>query len=115
MIFIDEIQESPKALSALKVFATDGRFKVIASGSMLGVASLPGEHQDGALSPMGYVRPLEMHSLDFEEFLWACGIGREVIAYIRNCIKDRTPLDGPVLNRIGELFRLFQVVGGMPA
>ena len=41
LIFIDEIQEFPRAKEALKSFTLDGRYDVIASGSMLGIAHIP--------------------------------------------------------------------------
>lgn len=118
LIFLDEVQDCPRALSALKTFAIDGRYKVIASGSLLGVTeSLLYKDGSGSapLSPMGYVESLTLHSLDFEEFLWANSIPEEAIARLRECIRKRIPLDPPLFYRFSELFRIFQIVGGMPA
>lgn len=118
LIFLDEVQDCPQAISALKTFAIDGRYKVIASGTPLGVTESMHE-KDGRkippLSPMGYVESMTMNSLDFEEFLWANRIPDEAISRIRECIKERKTLEDPIQRRISELFRIFQIVGGMPA
>lgn len=118
LIFLDEVQECPRALSALKAFAIDGRYRVVASGSLSGMTGLL-PHGGGSgfapLSPIGYVESLTLHSLDFEEFLWANSIPEDAIAILRECIRSRTPLDPPLFYRFSELFRIFQIVGGMPA
>ena len=63
LIFLDEIQECPNARTALKFLALDGRFDVIASGSLLGIS-----YKEVSSIPVGYEEQVEMHSLDFEEF-----------------------------------------------
>ena len=69
LLFLDEIQECPLARTALKYLALDDRIDVIASGSLLGI-----EFKEEQTSiPVGYERQVEMHPLDFEEFLWAMG------------------------------------------
>ena len=117
LFFFDEIQDCDAAFSALKVFALDGRFKVIASGSMLGVkiAGLEGGKDRKSLSPMGYVDTYVMRSLDFEEFLWSQKIPSESIAEVRECIRSRTAIPKTIYDRFSELYRRFMIVGGMPA
>ena len=66
LIFLDEIQNCPRAITALKFFSIDKRFDVIASGSLLGI-----NYKEVPSYPVGYVEHLEMSSLDFEEFCWA--------------------------------------------
>lgn len=68
IIILDEIQNCPNARTALKFFALDGRFDVIASGSLLGI-----NYKEVRSYPVGYEMVIEMHSFDFEEFLWALG------------------------------------------
>ena len=118
LIFLDEVQDCPRALSSLKSFAVDGRYRVIASGSLLGVSEsllYKGGSDFAPLSPMGYVESLTLYSLDFEEFLWANSIPEDAISRLRECIRNRVPLEPPLFYRFSELFRIFQIVGGMPA
>lgn len=68
LLFFDEIQQCPQARTSLKFFAQDGRFDVIAAGSLLGA-----HYKEVHSNPVGYVERLTLYSLDFEEFLWAKG------------------------------------------
>ena len=76
-IILDEIQECKEARTALKSFKMDGRFDVIATGSLLGVKGY-GKRKDKSEGedsvPVGYETLVEMYPLDFEEFLWANGM-----------------------------------------
>ncbi|MBR6775822.1 MAG: AAA family ATPase, partial [Bacteroidales bacterium] len=79
-IILDEIQECREARTALKSFQIDGRFDIIATGSLLGVKGYGKKAEDGQDSvPVGYETVVEMYPLDFEEFLWANGINDKVI------------------------------------
>lgn len=109
LIFIDEIQDCPRARTALKFLAIDRRFDVIASGSMLGI-----KYKDVPSYPVGYIDPLEMHSLDFEEFLWANGVKQSSIADIRSYFENHEPVPAAMHERMVELFKEYIVVGGMP-
>ncbi|NLL95345.1 MAG: ATP-binding protein [Thermoplasmatales archaeon] len=108
-IFLDEIQSCPGARTALKSFAIDGRCRVIASGSLLGLSygSVPS-------FPVGYERVIELRSLDFEEFLWGMGVKEGVISHIREKISKLESIDPFILDKMEEMFRLYAVVGGMP-
>lgn len=110
-IVIDEIQACLPAYSALKSLAEDGRYAIIASGSLLGVRINDLQRR----SPMGYVNNLEMLPMDFEEFLWAMGIDHRSTEYLRGCIQSRTPIDDYICRRVNNLYRRYMVVGGMPA
>ena len=117
LIFLDEIQECKPAYSSLKHFKDDGRFDVIASGSLLGIKmpNIKDSPDDpNPLTPLGYEECMTMYGLDFEEFLWARGIGEDIISGLKSCIRERRPMDDVVLNRINAYFREFMVVGGMP-
>ncbi len=116
LIFLDEIQECPRARASLKNFSIDGRYDVIASGSLLGV-SIPrdkNESEENASIPVGYEEHVEMRSMDFEEFLWANEISDEIIQDVRRHIHNLKPLDHVFLHRFEELFRDYMIVGGMP-
>ena len=110
-IFVfDEIQACPEARTALKFFKLDGRFDVIATGSLLGVAGY-GEPRS---VPVGYETVLMMRPLDFEEFLWANGIGEPVIALLQSCLDDASPVPAALHNRLRQLLLEYTIVGGMP-
>ena len=60
------------------------------------------------------MRNIEMHSLDFEEFLWANNISEDVIGYVKSSIREKRTIDKAVCDRFESLFRDYMVVGGMP-
>ena len=109
LIFLDEIQLCPRARAALKFMAGDKRFDVIASGSMLGI-----NYEDVPSYPVGYVDQLEMHSLDFEEFLWANGVQSGSVADIKEYFDSHKAVPTAMHDRMMELFKEYIVVGGMP-
>ena len=74
IIFIDEIQIYPHLLTLLKALKTDDKYKYICSGSLLGVTL-----SKTTLIPMGSITTKTMYPLDFEEFLLANSVGRNVI------------------------------------
>lgn len=109
LIFLDEIQNCPRARTALKFLAIDRRFDVIASGSLLGI-----NYKDVPSYPVGYVEPLDMYSLDFEEYLWANGVSEKSIADIRAYFDKRIKVPTAMHDKMMELFKEYIVVGGMP-
>lgn len=109
LILLDEIQHCPKARTALKFLALDRRFDVIASGSMLGI-----NYKEVPSFPVGYTDPLEMHSLDFEEFLWASGVKPQSITDLKEYFTRMEPVPMAMHQRMLELFKEYIVVGGMP-
>ena len=112
IIILDEIQHCPNARTSLKFFKTDGRYDVIATGSLLGVSG----YGDEELSiPVGYEEIIEMFPLDFEEFLWANGISDQVIDLMQNSLEQCSPVPEPIHNRMRELLLQYTVIGGMPA
>lgn len=109
LIFLDEIQNCPQARTALKFFALDKRFDVIASGSLLGI-----NYKKVTSYPVGYVEHLEMNSLDFEEFCWANGVSKQSILEIKEYFMNKKQVPGAMHEKMMELFKEFIVVGGMP-
>ena len=109
IIFFDEIQECPNARTALKFFAIDKRFDVIASGSLLGI-----NYKEVVSFPVGYTETLEMFSLDFEEFLWANGVSREGVSYLKEYFDKKETVPLATHEKMMELFKEYIVVGGMP-
>ena len=118
-IILDEIQECKEARTALKSFHTDGRFDVIATGSLLGVRgygkSKRREEEEGQDSvPVGYETVTEMRPLDFEEFLWANGITDKVVDAIKSCFENETAVPAGIHRAMTELLYRYVIVGGLP-
>lgn len=109
LIFFDEVQKCPDVLTALKSFAMDGRYDVIASGSMLGVTL----HQVSSY-PVGYVKTLYMKPLSFEEFLWANKYTEEHIKLIEEFYIKEEQVSQGLHELFNDLFLQYVVVGGMP-
>ena len=119
-IILDEIQDCRDARTALKAFQIDGRFDVIATGSLLGVRGY-GDKKSGKEAmeqdsiPVGYETVVEMYPLDFEEFLWANGISEEVIDKVKSYFDNETPVPEGLHKAMMELLYRYVVVGGLPA
>ncbi len=99
-----------RTLLFLKFLSIDGRYDVIASGSLLGIG-----YGEVSSFPVGYVERMTMYSLDFEEFLWALGIDSSVIAFVKGFYESRTKVDESVHAQMMDYLRQYIVVGGMPA
>ena len=110
LIFLDEIQECPNARTALKFLALDGRFDVVASGSLLGIS-----YKEVSSIPVGYEEQVEMYSLDFEEFLWANGYDADKISVLREYFDKKEKVPDAVHEKMMSLLREYITVGGMPA
>ena len=120
-IIIDEIQECPSARTALKFFKMDGRYDIIATGSLLGVKGY-GERRDSRGNentktsiPVGYETIIDMFPLDFEEFLWANGINEAIISKLAECLDNKQPVPEAIHQKMRQLILQYTVVGGMPA
>lgn len=115
LIFIDEIQVSSKARTALKFLAMDDRFDIVASGSLLGLLYRKNTEIPEEISiPVGYEREVEMHSLDFEEFLWANGINEDAVKVLLDCYRQRLSLPVAIKDLYQHKLCEYLVVGGMP-
>ena len=122
----DEIQECPEARTSLKFFKEDGRFDVIATGSLLGVQGYGDEKKkkhrklrsqkepDINSVPVGSEEIIEMYPLDFEEFLWANGINTEVIEALLKFYHEETPVPAGIHVTMRRLLNLYVAVGGLP-
>jgi len=118
-IILDEIQECREARTALKSFHIDGRFDVIATGSLLGVKGYgkskkkaEDEGQDSV--PIGYETVINMYPLDFEEFLWATGISNKVIDSVKACFENESAVPDGINKAMMDLLYRYVIVGGLP-
>ena len=109
LIFLDEIQAYPSMLTLLKFLNDDGRFTYVASGSLLGVTM----HKTLSI-PGGRIHVEHMYPLDFEEFLWANGVGDDLIDCMRTKFKNNESSDDGLHRRMLELFKTYLLVGGLP-
>lgn len=117
LIFLDEIQKCAGARTALKFLAQDGRYDVIASGSLLGLSY--GKDDDDEVEPVesipvGYEKTVMMYSMDFEEFLWAYGYTDETVAYLKSLYDAKEKIPPEIHEKYESLLREYLVVGGMP-
>ncbi len=109
LIFLDEIQEVPQAISALRYFYEDQRdFPVIAAGSLFDL-TLVDQHLS---MPVGRVEYLNMVPMTFTEFLDAMGEQR-LIQVIRE-YEDLDDVNDFIHKRLCALVREYSFVGGMP-
>ena len=106
LVFIDEIQESPRALECLKYFKEDApEYDIAVAGSLLGISI----HKDQSF-PVGQVNIMQMYPMTFDEFLTATG-NEHLRALLQEC-------DWQVISSLSaqyiELLRQYYYVGGMP-
>lgn len=109
IFFFDELQACPNCATSLKFFKLDGRFDVICSGSLMGIS-----YREIESNSVGYKEDYEMHSMDFEEFLWAMGYNDEFTADLLSQMLDVRPLSELQMDTLMSLFRDYVIIGGMP-
>ena len=126
VIFLDEIQliyirrdelkkdgvlssTSQDIITAMKAIAQKGEYRFILSGSLLGVTI-----KDINLNPTGYLDEIKMYPLDFEEYLWAKGVGDLALKHVEECFISKKPVDEEVNKMLLKLFKEYVIVGGMP-
>ena len=128
IVFFDEIQElytyrssqleknpdkyfkTVDLITLVKSLVQDNKNRYIFSGSMLGVTL-----NSINLNPTGYMDILTMYPMDFEEFLWANGIGEELINHLHDKFEKKEPVEEAIHNKMIQLFKEYVLVGGMPA
>ncbi len=108
LIIFDEVQFNPFARQAIKILVQDGRYDYIETGSLISIS----KNVKNILIP-SEERTIEMHPMDFEEFLEA--IGDKDLAPLIKIAYDKQISLGDKQNRnIMRKFRLYMLVGGMP-
>ena len=109
LVFLDEIQSYPHLMTMLKFLNEDAKYRYIASGSQLGVAL-----SQTPSVPIGSVAIQQMFPLDFEEFLWAMGCGKETINAMLKKFMAKEALNDAMHNYMLQQFKIYLLVGGMP-
>lgn len=112
IIFFDEIQECPRARLSFKNFELDGRFDVIGSGSYLGINGYV--IGDFTPAPTGYEEVYNMHTMDFEEFLWANGFTEEQIDTLYCYFNKKEKIPNNIHSIYKEVFLKYICIGGFP-
>ena len=105
LLFFDEVQEVPRALTSLKYFCEDApEYYVVTAGSLLGIFL-----HKGTSFPVGKVDSLRLEPLDFEEFIWANG-REKMLDYIKENL-----FENQFKEIFYDLFKYYLFTGGMPA
>jgi len=104
LLFLDEVQEAPQAVRALRYFREElPELHVVAAGSLLDLAL------ESIGTPVGRVDFLYMHPLSFVEFLSAAG--DEALAQALGAVREiPRPAHDLLLVRLGT----YLAIGGMP-
>lgn len=106
LLIFDEIQEVPKALSALKYFNENTpEYQIVCAGSLLGVAL----HQ-GTSFPVGKVEFMNLHPMSFTEFMRAMGKEQFVELVIQGSFDMATTFKQEYI----DLLKYYYYIGGMP-
>lgn len=109
LLFLDEIQTCPRAISSLRYFYEKvPELHVVATGSLLEFAF--GEISDFGV---GRIRNIFMYPLSFAEFVYAMG-GEVTLEYVARASFD-APLPPPIHEKMLSFLKDFFIVGGMPA
>lgn len=122
LILFDEVQKCPECVTQIKFLVDEGSYRYGLTGSLLGVEledlqeKAQVKDQDaGASEPVGYMDIKAMYPLDFEEFAMAVGVAPNLIDHIRDCFDNTKPVDPVVHEQMMKVFRLYLIVGGLPA
>jgi len=108
LIVFDEVQFCPRARAAIKYLVKDGRYDYIETGSLVSIR----KNTEGILLP-SEEEPVDMHPMDFEEFLWATG-NDMLMDFIRDRFDKQLPMGQAMHRKAMDYFRQYLIIGGMP-
>ena len=110
LIFFDEVQICPEVITYIKFLVDEESYNYILSGSLLGI-----EINDLRSVPVGYLTIKRMFPLTFREFALNLGLNSSILENLETSFKEKKPVDDFIHKKMMELFRVYLVVGGMPA
>lgn len=110
LIFFDEVQICPEVITYIKFLVDEGSYNYILSGSLLEI-----EINDLRSVPVGYLTIKRMFPLTFREFALNLGLNSSILENLETSFKEKKPVDDFIHKKMMELFRVYLVVGGMPA
>ena len=108
LIIFDEVQLYPKAREAIKWFVADNRYDYIETGSLVSIR----KNTKGIIVPSEECH-LDMHPMDFEEFLWALGED-SLMPFVEDCFVKKQAVGAALHRKLMDYLRLYMIVGGMP-
>ena len=119
-ILFDEVQCCPECVTKIKFLVDEGSFRYGLTGSLLGVElhdlkSKIIQGRETISEPVGYMDIINMYPLDFKEFALAVGAAPSLIDHVQECFEKSSPVDPVVHDQMMRIFRLYLIVGGMPA
>lgn len=110
LLIFDEIQDAPRAITALKYFCENmPQLHIACAGSLLGVAL----KKENISFPVGKVNRLSMYPMSFAEFIIAMG-EEKYIQLFENWQTDRE-IPSVYTEKFERLLKEYYIVGGMPA
>ena len=112
VIIFDELQECANARSSIKPFMIDGRYDIIATGSLIGLRGYNKKKSKGV--PTGFEYTITMYPMNFEEYLYAKGINEDLLDYIKTCFSKREKVSDSINSSFMNYFKEYLCVGGMP-
>lgn len=108
LVVFDEVQRFPRAREAIKHLVKDGRFHYIETGSLISIK----KNVEDILIPSEEMH-IDVHPMDFEEFLWATG-NPVMMDAIRSVVVSGKEFGQALHRQMMSVFRQYLVVGGMP-
>ncbi|MDR2827931.1 MAG: DUF4143 domain-containing protein [Acholeplasmatales bacterium] len=109
LLFLDEIEECPNAIIALKKLSSISTIDVIVSGTLLGIY-----FKNVSLLPTKYVDYLTLYPLDFEEFLWSAGFDENIGSILNDLFISKKQVNETMHLFYMNYFKQYLIVGGMP-
>ena len=108
LIFFDEIQFSPHALTSLKYFCEQTpEYHIVCAGSLLGVAlSKPKSF------PVGKIDFLTLYPLNFHEFILVNGES-DLLSYLKP-FSAAAPVSTIIADKLTSYLKTYYITGGMP-
>jgi len=108
LFIFDEVQRFPRARELVKHLVADGRYDYIETGSLISI-----KHNVKDILIPSEEESIEMHPMDFEEFLWSMD-DETTVPFVQQCYEQLKPLGQGLHRKVMNDFRQYMLVGGMP-
>ena len=108
LIVLDDIQVYPHLLPLLRDFCIDKKYRFIACGA------IPNMDIKQNYIPTDFIIEYRMFPMDFEEFLFANNVGKNVIEYLKKCYMGLESVSDGIHKVMLDYFKKYLIVGGLP-